>query len=168
MGQVAREFVFNNLFTQVETDYDAASARSTWTQVAELARRRGHLQLALRATGEQGIAAFISKPFRLHEVIETFRKVLKGSAPLQGVLQPEDTRTPVQLKDKGGNVVSIGILVDLDTMGAQVDLEGPLSLAETLTLLVDGPEGLLSRTARVRWVARHGDRYVHGLALAEE
>jgi hypothetical protein len=43
----------------LETDYDAASARSTWAQVAELARRRGrrgHLQLALRATGEQGIA----------------------------------------------------------------------------------------------------------------
>ncbi len=43
----------------LETDYDAASALSTWTQVAELARRRGHLQLALRATGERGIAAFI-------------------------------------------------------------------------------------------------------------
>ena len=28
-------------------------------QVADLARRRGHLQLAMRATGEQGIAAFI-------------------------------------------------------------------------------------------------------------
>jgi CHAT domain-containing protein/tetratricopeptide (TPR) repeat protein len=43
----------------LETDYDAASARTTWVQVAELARRRGHLQLALRAIGEQGIAAFI-------------------------------------------------------------------------------------------------------------
>jgi hypothetical protein len=46
----------------LETDDDAASAPSTWAQVAELARRRGrrgHLQLALRATGEQGIAAFI-------------------------------------------------------------------------------------------------------------
>lgn len=41
----------------LETNYDAASARSTWTQVADLARHRGHLQLALRATGEQGIAA---------------------------------------------------------------------------------------------------------------
>ncbi len=37
----------------LETDYDAASARSTWAQVSELARRRGHLQLALRATGER-------------------------------------------------------------------------------------------------------------------
>jgi CHAT domain-containing protein/tetratricopeptide (TPR) repeat protein len=43
----------------LETNYDAASARSTWAQVTDLARRRGHLQLALRATGEQGIAAFI-------------------------------------------------------------------------------------------------------------
>src|SRR6202789_3030689 len=43
----------------LETNYDAARARSTWQQVSELARRSGHLQLALRATGEQGIAALI-------------------------------------------------------------------------------------------------------------
>jgi tetratricopeptide (TPR) repeat protein len=43
----------------LETNYDAASARTTWSQVTQLARRRGHFMLAARATGEQGIAAFI-------------------------------------------------------------------------------------------------------------
>ncbi len=43
----------------LEVNYDAASARSTWTQVAELARSQHHYQLAVRAVGEQGISAFL-------------------------------------------------------------------------------------------------------------
>lgn len=43
----------------LEVNYDAATARSTWIQVAELARHLNHFQLAIRAIGEQGIAAFI-------------------------------------------------------------------------------------------------------------
>ncbi len=43
----------------IETNYDAASAQSTWTKVAQLARQRHHYMLAGRAMGEEGIAAFI-------------------------------------------------------------------------------------------------------------
>lgn len=43
----------------LEVNYDAASSRSTWTQVAELARSQHHYQLAARAVGEQGISAFL-------------------------------------------------------------------------------------------------------------
>jgi tetratricopeptide (TPR) repeat protein len=43
----------------LEVNYDAASTWSTWTQVAELARHLNHFELASRAVGEQGIAAFI-------------------------------------------------------------------------------------------------------------
>src|SRR5215472_6803507 len=43
----------------LEVNYDAAPARSTWTQVAELARSQHHYQLAVRAVGEQGISAFL-------------------------------------------------------------------------------------------------------------
>lgn len=43
----------------LETNYDAAQARSTWEQVKTLALKQGHLALATRAEGEQGIAAFI-------------------------------------------------------------------------------------------------------------
>jgi CHAT domain-containing protein len=42
----------------LETNYDAASARSTWQQVSELALKLGHLQLVTRAGGEEGIAAY--------------------------------------------------------------------------------------------------------------
>lgn len=43
----------------LETNYDAAQARSTWKEVKRLALQRGFLELASRAEGEQGIAAFI-------------------------------------------------------------------------------------------------------------
>nr|AOS95250.1 CHAT domain-containing protein [uncultured bacterium] len=43
----------------LETNYDAAQARSTWEEVKKLALQRGHFELASRAEGEQGIAAFL-------------------------------------------------------------------------------------------------------------
>ncbi|MDR5728550.1 MAG: CHAT domain-containing tetratricopeptide repeat protein [Terriglobia bacterium] len=43
----------------IENNYDANLARQTWSQVAVLARNRGHLLLASRALGEEGIAAFL-------------------------------------------------------------------------------------------------------------
>jgi CHAT domain-containing protein len=43
----------------LETNYDAASARTTWFQVASLAGRHNHPLLASRAMGEEGISAFI-------------------------------------------------------------------------------------------------------------
>ena len=43
----------------LETNYNASEARSTWRDVAALAMRLHHYELATRATGEQGIAAFI-------------------------------------------------------------------------------------------------------------
>ncbi len=43
----------------IENNYDASLARQTWRQVAVLARNRGHLLLASRALGEEGIAAFL-------------------------------------------------------------------------------------------------------------
>jgi len=43
----------------IENNYDASLARQTWSQVADLARDRGHFLLASRALGEEGIAAFL-------------------------------------------------------------------------------------------------------------
>jgi CHAT domain-containing protein len=43
----------------IENNYDASLARQTWQEVASLATRQGHLLLAARALGEQGIAAFL-------------------------------------------------------------------------------------------------------------
>ena len=43
----------------IENNYDASLARQTWSQVAVLARERGHFLLASRALGEEGISAFL-------------------------------------------------------------------------------------------------------------
>jgi CHAT domain-containing protein len=43
----------------LEINFDASDARATWQQVADLARQRNHYELATRAVGEQGIAAFL-------------------------------------------------------------------------------------------------------------
>jgi CHAT domain-containing protein len=42
-----------------EINFDATDARSTWQQVARLAKSLHHYDLATRATGEQGIASFL-------------------------------------------------------------------------------------------------------------
>jgi CHAT domain-containing protein len=44
----------------IENNYDAGMARQTWKEVADLATHQGHLLLASRALGEQGIAAFLA------------------------------------------------------------------------------------------------------------
>jgi CHAT domain-containing protein len=43
----------------LQTNQDAAQARATWEEVEKLARKLHHYELATRAIGEQGIAAFI-------------------------------------------------------------------------------------------------------------
>lgn len=47
----------------LEVNYDSGMARDTWAQVETLARQRRHYLLASRATGEQGIAAFLLGDF---------------------------------------------------------------------------------------------------------
>ena len=44
---------------QIETNYDAGQAKATWQSIEALAMNLHHYQLATRAVGEQGIAAFI-------------------------------------------------------------------------------------------------------------
>lgn len=43
----------------LQTNYNAADARATWQEVGSLARQLHHYELATRAEGEQGIAAFL-------------------------------------------------------------------------------------------------------------
>jgi CHAT domain-containing protein len=43
----------------LDTNYDAVQAQSTWAEVRTLAVKQRHLELATRAEGEEGIAAFL-------------------------------------------------------------------------------------------------------------
>lgn len=116
---------------------------------------------------KHGVAAFISKPFRLDEVVETCRRILIGARPLQGT-QPKAERLPlVEARDPDGSLLAAGGLLDLADNGAQVELDRALPLAGTASFTIHGPGGILTRKAEVRWVTRTGDRFQHGLMFQE-
>ncbi len=116
----------------------------------------------------QGVAAFLSKPFRLSEVVETCRRVIEGARPLQG--RPEGPEAPVlvQVRDSLGDLLTTGHLLDLGARGAQVDLDSPLALCQRITFTANAPQGTLTRSAEVRWVTQVAGRFHHGLALRDE
>jgi CheY-like chemotaxis protein len=117
---------------------------------------------------KQGVAAFLSKPFRLGEVIETCRRVLEGARPLQGRAALEREDEPVHVRDEEGQLVAIGHLLDVAAHGAQVEADTPLALGQQVTLTYRGDDGFVTLAAEVRWVTKAGDGYQMGLAATEE
>jgi two-component system, chemotaxis family, chemotaxis protein CheY len=113
-----------------------------------------------------GVAAFISKPFRLNEVIETCRRVFDGARPLQGrkAAGEGDAAYPVEVRGADGRLLVNGDLVDVDANGAQVEVATPIPLG-SLVSLVPLTSGGSILVAEVRWVTRVGDRYCQGLLL---
>ncbi len=148
-----------------------------WDVLKHLAtsHRTARIPVALETSAEdytsldharrEGVAAFISKPFRLPEVVETCRRILKGARPLQGQGAHDEPSVPVQVRDASGNLLMIGVLLDLDARGAQVDLSGPIPLSQSVMLTLLEESGERSLPAVVRWVTALGGRYQLGLAL---
>ena len=112
-----------------------------------------------------GVAAFVSKPFRLGEVVETCRRVLEGAVPLTGRAAPGGGLPLVQLRDPAGTLLSTGRLLDLAPRGAQVDIDRPLTPGQQVILMVQVPEGPIECPAEVRWVTQAGGGFQHGLAI---
>jgi len=117
---------------------------------------------------KHGVAAFISKPFRLGEVIETCRRIAEGARPLQGRGTAQETVPAVTIRSPQGDLIAVGQLLDLSPRGAQVELAVPLALAQKvqLTLEREGAPGI--RSGEVRWMSRVGLRFHHGLFLEPE
>jgi CheY-like chemotaxis protein len=111
-----------------------------------------------------GVAAFVSKPFRLREVIETASRILRGARPLQGRSAGDAEGPSVQIREPTGALVGIGRLLDLDAKGAQVEFDRPLPSGGRYELVL--PESETPLHAEVRWVRKAGDRFHHGLRLA--
>jgi twitching motility two-component system response regulator PilH len=112
---------------------------------------------------KQGVAAFISKPFRLGDVVETCRRTLLGARPFMGHAAENEPPASVQVRDGQGLLLAVGTLVDSDTAGAQIELETALAQGQQIALTVLGASGPERRDAEVRWVAREDRRFVHGL-----
>jgi CheY-like chemotaxis protein len=109
------------------------------------------------------VAAFISKPFRLADVVETCRRVIGGARPLLGKLQDEPPPASVQVRDAQGRLIAVGTLVDADAGGAQIELDSALGQGQHIALTVLGSAGPERHEAEVRWVSQAERRFVHGL-----
>jgi CheY-like chemotaxis protein len=112
-----------------------------------------------------GVAAFVNKPFRLAEVVETCRRILQGARPLQGRQEGGDATPPIQMRDAEDNLVALGWLLNMDARGAQVDLESPVEPGRRLTLVMQDGAHITTRAAEVRWVNPVGGRHHHGLVF---
>jgi CheY-like chemotaxis protein len=114
-----------------------------------------------------GVAAFINKPFRLADVVETCRRILGGARPLLGQEAHEPPALPVQVRDRQDRLLAVGTLVDADSRGAQIDLDAALAQGLEVVLTVLRPEGPERRAAEIRWTSGDGRRFIHGLRYRE-
>ena len=111
------------------------------------------------------VAAFVSKPFRLAEVVETCRRILEGARPLQGILEPPVPVPEVEVRDAGDAPAGVGTLIDTTSDGAQVDLDRPLKIGQRVTLVLKERGRSDAQPAVVRWVTKVDNRFHHGLRL---
>jgi CheY-like chemotaxis protein len=116
---------------------------------------------------KEGIAAFVSKPFRLSHVIETCRRIAHGARPLQGVPETEPEAPLVQVRDPHGTLLTVGHVIDMAPRGTRLDLAHPLALGQMVSLTLHQNGTPEVRNAEVRWAQGVNGRYHHGLALRE-
>jgi CheY-like chemotaxis protein len=113
----------------------------------------------------QGVAAFVSKPFRLSELIETCRRVLEGARPLQGRPDTHERLQAVAVFDAEGRALGDGRLVDLAPRGARVSLAIPLGVGQVIQLVLE--PNARRQVAEVRWVKQVEGAFDHGVALRD-
>ncbi|HEU0109130.1 MAG TPA: response regulator [Vicinamibacteria bacterium] len=109
------------------------------------------------------VAAFISKPFRLMDVVETCRRILAGARPLMGQAAEDAPAASVQVRDRNDRLLAVGTLVDADGGGAQIEIDAALGQGQQVVMTVLSAAGPQRYQAEVRWVSSDGGRFVHGL-----
>lgn len=116
-----------------------------------------------------GVAAYVSKPFRLNEVIETCVRVAGGARPLLGRANAADRAPLVYVAADDGSALARGSVVEMGDDGAQVDLDVPLTLGRRFRFVVD-PDQHARREVigEVRWLRSTSGRWVHGLLIRRD
>lgn len=111
-----------------------------------------------------GVAAFVSKPFRLGQLVETCRRIVEGARPLQGRGERAPGNQGVRVLRAGGEAIE-GQLVEMDHRGAQVVIPRPLTVGERVALTF-GSEGVADvPQAEVRWATAESDAFRLGLVF---
>jgi CheY-like chemotaxis protein len=123
----------------------------------------------LQRARDLGVAAYVSKPFRLSEVVETCGRVLDGARPLLGRGARPLAATRVLVHGPDGAVGAHGDLLELTTDGAQVELDVALPTRRRHRFTLEPAcNGRASIDGEVRWVRAANGRFVHGLMLKRD
>lgn len=121
----------------------------------------------------EGVAAFVCKPFRFHELVATCQRVLLATArpaAAEADRRRATRRTlmvEVKVLSRDRAPIALGELVNLGPGGAQVDLGVPLEVGDSVRVAFHIPGGgsPLSVEGRVRWRSAAVRGYSHGLAF---
>jgi CheY-like chemotaxis protein len=111
---------------------------------------------------QSGVAAFISKPFRLRDVVETCRRVLVGARPLQGIVPPAGALPLVVLRVVDTGEVLDARLLDRTDQGASLELDRSLAPGTRVVVEIDRED---VRRGEVRWVTHEDGHVHHGLSF---
>ena len=123
-----------------------------------------------------GVNAFISKPFRLQELLLAISKVLAQSAKPNEPTETERRRetrrvlyAEVKVLAKDGAPIAMGELINLSRGGAQLDIDAPMPPGERIRIAfhTPGAAGPLDLESLVLWWRGSASRRVsHGLKFA--
>jgi DNA-binding response OmpR family regulator len=132
----------------------------------------GRTDYATFARGvREGVAAYVVKPFRFHELVATCQRVLMaGTLPITEA-RTERRREPrrflmveADVLDHHGKPMATGQMLDLSSNGARLELGLELEVAERVRLAFHIPGGVpLNLEGRVCWHAATAHGHVHGI-----
>jgi len=127
---------------------------------------RGDARAVSRAIRE-GAAGYLFKPFRIADLVTVCDRVLRTSIEAERRREPRHILA-VDLDQRGFDRPHPGVMLDVSTTGARLDLDQPLDPGQPLNFSVPIPVGgapSLSLTGRVQWRWDDEPRFVHGLVF---
>jgi CheY-like chemotaxis protein len=123
----------------------------------------------------EGGTAFVSKPFRFHELVATCQRLLlpgTRAASFPGDRRANPRRTlmvEVKVLSRDRSPIALGELVNLGPGGSQVDLGVPLEVGDTVRIAfhIPGGEAPLSLGGQVRWRSPAPRGFSHGVRFQD-
>lgn len=122
---------------------------------------------------KQGVAAFVNKPFRFAELVETIKRVLEDSpTEVDTERRSEERRrlsVGVRVLSDTGIPMALGELLDLSRHGARVRLAAPREAGARLwlALYMSSGQTVLQLAGTVRWCSPDAGSYVVGIQMSD-
>lgn len=123
-----------------------------------------------------GAVAYVAKPFQPQDLVDVCRRVLEVAARKSESVPDErrsETRRELMvgvrvLSKERGAPMALGVLVNLSSSGAQVELFVPLDLGSRVRVALHvATQFPVSFEGQVQWRTAAAQGFAHGLALVE-